>query len=38
MNSRLVPGHARAWTYLANESLQGSKGTNQFTTAPTVDD
>jgi hypothetical protein len=33
-----LPGNARACTYLANESLQGSEGTNQFTKAPTADD
>jgi hypothetical protein len=32
MNSRL-PGHAHAYTYLTNESFQGSEGTNQFTTS-----
>ena len=29
-----LPGNARACTYLANESLQGSEGTNQFTKPP----
>jgi hypothetical protein len=33
-----LPGLACACTYLTNESLKGSEGTNQFTKAPTADD